>query len=112
MLIPRSVETAIRILDVIKRADIEWVPGTAVCEHVGRSDRTVETILARLVGAGILEGKRGPTGGYKQVLETSLLELFFLNAPSCCQRAPSVEENVNELQRKILHLYSDVVFVP
>lgn len=112
MIIPRTVETTIKMLDIIKRGDCEWVPGTAINKHTGCNPKTSDTILGRLVKAGILEGKRGPTGGYKQVLETSLLEIFYLNAPSCCQRAPSIDEDVNVLQRKILDLYSQVLFKP
>lgn len=112
MMIPRCTEAAVQILNVIRRADVEWVPATAIRIHTQANKKTIDTMLHKLIKAGVLESLRGPTGGYKQAVETSLLELFYITAPSFVQRVPSANEEVNALQRRMLQLFSDVVMKP
>jgi predicted transcriptional regulator len=112
MIVPMCVETVIRILDVVKRGDTEWVPGPAICKHVDCNEQTVTTFLTRLVNAGILESRRGPTGGYKQMLDTNLLELFLIAAPSRVIRGQSTDDSTNKLQEDVLKLFESVVFLP
>ena len=113
MLIPRLVEIAIKILDIIERADIEWVPSQSIIEYIGdEREPTVQTILARLVMADILSAKRGPCGGYKQEYSTSLQMLMRICAPSCLDIVPSKSEDVNKVQRRILQLFADTTFTP
>jgi DNA-binding IscR family transcriptional regulator len=112
MIIPRCVETTIKILDLVQRADVEYVPGPAICRHLDCNEKTVTTILSRLTAAGIFSSKRGPSGGYKQTAETNLLELFLVAAPSCVQRAKSIEESVNKAQLEVINVFSSVIFKP
>jgi DNA-binding IscR family transcriptional regulator len=112
MIVPMCVEITVRILDVIKRGDVEYVPGPAICKHVDCNEQSVITLLSRLTNAGILESRRGPTGGYKQPLDTNLLELFLVAAPSQVVMGRSLDDSLNKLQKDVLKLYESVVFKP
>jgi DNA-binding IscR family transcriptional regulator len=117
MLIPKTVETALEIFEIIERADVEWVPSDAIRKFCTAPDDCVWTILNRLVKAGILESKRGPAGGYRvggyrHGHITSLHELMRVITPSRIKHNPSCNDKVNRVQRRILELYLSVKFVP
>jgi DNA-binding IscR family transcriptional regulator len=113
MLIPKSVETSLRIIDVLKRCDVKYAPAIRILEHVDDTSKCMcDTMLYRLVKAGILDSKKGPTGGYRFAKETTLLELFLLNAPTCVLRQLSCNEEVNALQGRFLKQLNDVVIQP
>ena len=113
MIIPKSVETSLRIIDVLKRCDVEFAPAFKILEHVDDVTKCmVDTMLYRLVIAGILDSKKGPTGGYRFAKETTLLELFLLNAPTCVLRKQSCNDEVNDLQGRFLKQLKDIVIQP
>ena len=113
MIIPKSVEASLCIIDVLKRCDVEFAPAVKILEHVDNTSKCMcDTMLYRLAQAGILDSKKGPTGGYRFIKETTLLELFLLNAPTCVLRRPSCNEEVYALQGRFLKQLNDIVIQP
>ena len=41
-----------------------------IAEHIGKSERTVKTITANLVGKGLIERKNGKRNGFWEVKQT------------------------------------------
>jgi DNA-binding IscR family transcriptional regulator len=112
MLIPKGVDTSLRILDVLKRADCDYVPHKAVVMHVNVSYATISTLLYRMAKQGIIESKKGPLGGYKFVSECSVYDLYMLSAPSELVRFPSVNEEVNAVQRRFVRDLQGIIITP
>lgn len=80
---PNRIEVALKIFDVIARADCEWVQSTVfkyVYDDVPYS--VLRIVLFELQRRGILKAKQGLAGGYKMVRGVSIYELYEIFAPS------------------------------
>jgi DNA-binding IscR family transcriptional regulator len=113
MFIPKTVENSLRILDILKRADCEWVPCHALCTHMPDiSTCMVETLLYRMSKALILDSKKGPLGGYKLARKTTLYELYQINAPTCLETQKSCLEEVTMIQLRFIKSAINITIEP
>lgn len=81
MKIPTLVETALRVLWVLRRARVYWVPGPTITQYVKDPVHSINTVLTKMTKAGLLEGKRGFGGGFRIAKPIMLGHLFMLFAP-------------------------------
>jgi DNA-binding IscR family transcriptional regulator len=113
MLIPKCVECAVQIYDILQRSDCEYVPSRVFVEHTGWETKMMQTILYRMRKNDLLTARKGPQGGYAHKRPVSLLELFRVLTPS---RYPlvriSCSYDVNRAQKRVIAVLDAVVFDP
>jgi DNA-binding IscR family transcriptional regulator len=76
MKLPQTVHIGIAIADIIERADAEYVPTRAFTLYIRCQKGTLKAVLFRMKKAGLLEGKMGPSGGYKLARSFTLFQLM------------------------------------
>lgn len=110
---PSTVESSLRIIDILKRADCEWVPAPGINRYMQDVTRSMlGTMLYRLSKHDIIESKKGPTGGYRLCKSVSLYEIYRINAPSGVAVLESCFDEVNIIQRRFIKMLKDFVIEP
>jgi DNA-binding IscR family transcriptional regulator len=110
MIVPKTVETCLRAIDILRRADCEWCPSAGINRHMTDVSRDMlNTMLYRMTKAGFLEAKRGPTGGYKIVTDISLYDIYKINVPSCIRLTESCLDEMRVAQAQIVRILKETV---
>lgn len=69
-------EYALRAMVFLARHHDQWpIPGPRIAEHAGIPSKYLSAILADLVRAGLLEGTRGKSGGFRMTRSAGEIRL-------------------------------------
>ena len=104
MRLPELVLIGINIVDIIQRADVEYVPTRIFAKYIKCSESSLRTVLFRMKTGGLLAGKMGPTGGYRLSRAFCVLDLYKLLTPTrleCQKTELTWSTHVNTMAKRI-----------
>jgi Rrf2 family transcriptional regulator, iron-sulfur cluster assembly transcription factor len=102
-LLPPHALLAVAVVDVALQMEGRSISAKSLARHNGVASRSLEAMLQSLAHAGILEGSRGPHGGYRLARDRNAVTL------SDILRAVGVDEEEREHEEPTSEIFTNVV---
>lgn len=105
MILPPTIEYAIRCLQIIDTTDDVYVTSQFISDEADVPISSLRPrVLWKLAKAGILKSHKGPYGGYGRHRQTNLAELFDLllfGRAKTAAKARDISELLNKIELKL-----------